>query len=250
VIDVRRQPARSVALGLLALVLVAAAAIGFVTKEEPTRLAPRDPNGRPHLLLLTTLPLIFPEQFSVQGGGSAALQALESRYEIVPISVADAPSLRHGRFLLMAHPLAQPAQALVDLDKWVRGGGRLLLLADPRLDWPSERPLGDKLRPPPAFADTGLLAHWGLRLEAPGETPLIERKVGRHHVLLSSPGVLAGSCPTAADGLVARCALGKGRATIIADADLLQPHGASANQIDENLDFVLAELALLENTTH
>ena len=71
--------------------------------------------------------------------------------------------------LLMAHPLAQPAEALVDLDRWVRDGGRLLLLADPKLDWPSKRALGDTLRPPPAFADTGLLAHWGLRLDAPAD---------------------------------------------------------------------------------
>ena len=45
--------------------------------------------------------------------------------------------------MLLAHPMAQTADALVDLDRWVRGGGRVLLLADPRLEWPSERPLGD-----------------------------------------------------------------------------------------------------------
>ena len=62
----------------------------------------------------------------------------------------------------MAQPLAQPAEDLVALDDWVRGGGRVLLLADPMLEWPSKRPLGDPLRPPPMFMDTGLLAHWGL----------------------------------------------------------------------------------------
>ena len=69
----------------------------------------------------------------------------------------------------MAHPLAQTAENLVALDAWVRGGGRVLLLADPMLEWPSKRPLGDPLRPPPMFMDTGLLAHWGLRLDAPDE---------------------------------------------------------------------------------
>ena len=61
----------------------------------------------------------------------------------------------------MAHPLAQTAENLVALDQWVRGGGRVLLLADPMLEWPSERPLGDPLRPPPMFMDTGLLAPLG-----------------------------------------------------------------------------------------
>ena len=69
----------------------------------------------------------------------------------------------------MAQPRAQPAEDLVALDNWVRGGGRVLLLADPMLEWPSERPLGDPFRPPPTFADTGLLAHWGLKLDAPDE---------------------------------------------------------------------------------
>ena len=67
----------------------------------------------------------------------------------------------------MAQPQAQPAEALVELDAWVRRGGRVLLLADPALEWPSERPLGDLLRPPAAFADTGLLGHWGLTLTPP-----------------------------------------------------------------------------------
>jgi ABC-type uncharacterized transport system involved in gliding motility auxiliary subunit len=87
----------------------------------------------------------------------------------VPISVPTPRAWQRARLLLMAHPLAQPAEALVALDAWVRGGGRLLLLADPMLEWPSERPLGDPLRPPPMFADTGLLKHWGLRLDAPDE---------------------------------------------------------------------------------
>ncbi len=69
----------------------------------------------------------------------------------------------------MAHPLAQPAEDLVALDNWVRGGGRVLLLADPMLEWPSKRPLGDPLRPPPMFMDTGSAAALGLRLDPPGE---------------------------------------------------------------------------------
>ena len=98
-----------------------------------------------------------------------------------------------GGLLLMAHPRAQPAEALVDLDHWVRGGGRLLLLADPMLEWPSERPLGDPLRPPPAFADTGLLKHWGLRLDAPDERGPGSAHARRTDDLTVSPGSLVGA---------------------------------------------------------
>ncbi len=127
------------------------------------------PSERPVLLLLTSLPLSFGEDFSLQEIGSPALRALETRYRVVPISVTDPSELRLGGLLLMAQPFAQPAEDLVALDQWVRRGGRVLLLADPILEWPSKRPLGDPLRPPAMFMDTGLLAHWGLRIDPPDE---------------------------------------------------------------------------------
>ena len=146
----------------------------------------------------------------------------------------------------MAQPLAQPAEDLVALDEWVRGGGRVLLLADPMLEWPSKRPLGDPLRPPPMFMDTGLLAHWGLRLDAPDERGPQLRKLAGYDVLTVSPGEL---CPAAArsarTGLVADCRIGRGRATVVADADLLDADDLGSGA-SHNLDGVLDELAQLE----
>lgn len=215
-------------LGAIAgLLAIAAAAAWSVTQAEPD-MGPRDQSEKPALLLLTSLPLLFGESFGLEGG-SPALTRLEQRYIVQPIGVADAASLK-GRLLLMAHPRAQPAEALVELDEWVRGGGRVLLLADPRLDWPSERPLGDILRPPPAFADTGLLAHWGIRLVAPDAT--------------SSAGRLesGGDCKVEDEGILVRCRIGKGQATVIADADFLNVQPDEADK----LDLLLAELRRLE----
>jgi hypothetical protein len=166
---------------------------------------------------------------------------------VQPISLADEASLRGARLLLAAHPYAQPAETLVELDAWVRGGGRLLLLADPMLEWHSERPLGDRLRPAPGFADTGLLAHWGLRLDAPDARGPVERNLDGRRILLASPGHLAGRCPTEADGLIARCVIGKGRATIIADADFLDERGVEGATTADNLDWLVAELRNLES---
>lgn len=212
--------------------LLGLAALGAWAISGPgDRLGPRAAANRPHLALLTSLPLIFGESFGLDGGGSPALARLEQRYNVTPIGIADAASLKGQSLLLMAHPRAQPAEALVELDRWVRSGGHVLLLADPKLDWPSERPLGDRLRPPPAFADTGLLRHWGLELKAP---------------LMSSAataGRLAGegTCNIADDGLVAHCPIGRGRATVIADADFLN------SEDGENLDLMVDELARLES---
>lgn len=219
-----RQVAGAIA-GMLGLAALAAWAIAGTGEK----LGPRSPADRPKLALVTSLPLIFAESFGLESGGSPALARLEQRYQVQPIGVADAASLNGHRLLLMAHPRAQPAEVLVELDRWVRDGGRLLLLADPRLDWPSERPLGDMLRPPPAFADTGLLIHWGLKLDAPEDGG-------------DSAGRLSGgTCDIAEHGLIARCPVGRGQATVIADADFLNAEDAEA------LDPLMAELARLES---
>jgi len=202
-----------------------------------------EPAEKPTLLLLTSLPLVFGEGFSLEGG-SPALAALRQRYDVVPISVTSRPELQKGQLLLMAQPLAQTPENLVALDDWVRGGGRLMLLADPLLEWPSERPLTDPLRPPPMFMDTGLLQHWGLRLDAPNQRGPQTRELGGHTVLTASPGALVGSCQIGTDRLMAQCEVGKGRATIVADADFLDVERIDG-PAEHNLEALLAELAKL-----
>ena len=176
---------------------------------------------RPRLLLLTSLPIAFGESLSLEAAGSPLLEALERRYEVQPIATTSAKALRGATLLLMAQPLAQPAEDLVALDQWVRGGGRVLLLADPLLEWKDSRPLGDPTRPPPMFMDTGLLGHWGLRLDAPDERGDRAASLAGHQVTARSPGLLHGSCDVSEDRLVAKCRIGKGAALIIADVDFL-----------------------------
>jgi hypothetical protein len=176
------------------------------------------PSGpKPDLHLITSLPLLFGETFGLDTRQRAIIRYLEERYRLLAI---DLPSqVPVNATLLMVQPRALPAEELVHLDKWVRAGGRLVLLADPRLEWQSERPLGDPLRPPAMFADTGLLLHWGLRLDAPDKAGPVEI----HGVTYVSPGRFAGrgDCAIDSGAIVARCKLGTGRATIVADADWL-----------------------------
>ncbi len=242
-IDPRPAPRRARAWWLGAgTVGVAAAAAALVLAQVPDKsIVPE----RPRLMLLTSLPLLFGETLSLDGGGSAALTALETRYRVVPIAVADRITLGANRLLLMAHPLAQPAEVLVELDAWVRRGGMVLLLADPMLEWPSALPLGDKRRPPPSFADTGLLGHWGLRLDAPDERGPKQGAIGGKTVITVSAGTLAGRCAVEKGGLVARCRVGKGAATIIADADFLNV-AALDGAPENNLPALLGELSRLE----
>jgi hypothetical protein len=236
--------ARRRALVIITVVALAAAAFALA-RSRGESIARRPAAERPTLLLLTSLPLIFGEDFSLKGGGTEALRRLEGRYRVLPISVTSATELARGRLLLMAQPLAQTPENLVALDNWVRAGGRVLLLADPLLEWPSERPLGDVLRPPPMFADTGLLAHWGLRLDAPDERGAVSRKLGGFDLVAVSPGVLSGRCAISGDGMAADCRLGKGAAIVVADADLLNVERLGPGS-RHNLDAVIQELAALE----
>jgi len=225
--------------GLAAGLLLLVAMLAWWSVRSPASLAPRPPAERPTLLLLTSLPLVFGEQFSLDGGGSPSLSRLKERYRVEPIALADAASLRGRRLLLMAHPRAQTAEALVDLDRWVRGGGRLLLLADPMLEWPSTRPFGDPLRPPPGFADTGLLRHWGLSLDADGKRGPDDEQINGVPVRFISPGVLKGpGFSIIGHGRMARGSIGRGRVTVVADADWIAEKA--------NLDLLTAELDRLE----
>lgn len=203
-----------------ALLVAGLIALGLLASCNSNSQSP--PADRPKLLLLTSLPIMFAESFSLQPPQSPVREALERRFQIVPISTSSASELAKGKLLLMAQPRAQRPQDLVALDQWVRGGGRVLLLADPLLEWPSERPLGDPLRPPLMFADTGLLAHWGLRLDAPDQRGPTVRMIGKDEVLTGSPGALFGEqCRVASDRLAAECRVGKGKAVIVADVDVL-----------------------------
>lgn len=203
---------------LLSFLLVLAACARGESPPD-SELGPR--SERPELLLLTSLPLAFGESFSIEQAGSPVLTSLEQRYRVKAIPTASAEALKGARLLLMAQPLAQPAEDLVALDRWVREGGRLLLLADPMLEWADGRPLGDPTRPPPMFMDTGLLAHWGLRLDAPDQRGDRDAELAGKPVTVRSPGSLHGTCEVLEDRVVARCKVGRGEAVIVADADFL-----------------------------
>ena len=121
-------------------------------------LAPR--RDRPVLLLLTSLPVMFGEELSLEAAGSPLLDALETRYRVQAIATTSPQELARGRLLLMAQPLAQPAENLVALDHWVRDGGRVLLS---QIRCSSGATIA-AWRRDAAAADVhrhGLLGHWG-----------------------------------------------------------------------------------------
>lgn len=237
--------ARLRAIAILLIALIAGATLLLLARIASVS-SPSSSARRPELLLLTSLPLLFGDDFSLEHTGSPALFALQSHYHVLPISLSDRAELAKGRLLLMAQPRAQAPDNLVALDNWVRSGGRLVLLADPLLEWPSRLPLGSPARPPPMFIDTGLLAHWGLHLEPPETRGPAIRELGGRKILTVSPGVLSGKCPISPDRLVARCRIGSGEAIVVADADFLNV-GELGPGGSLNLKAMLKELASAES---
>jgi ABC-type uncharacterized transport system len=211
---------------VLALVLLLSA-MRFIRTEEPP--------VRPRLGLMTSLPLLWSEggieaDLAAEAKPHPAFARLAQNYDIKPIDDLTALSPNAPSLLLLVQPRALSPAELVKLDAWVRQGGRVLILADPALQWGSLYSLGDKRRPLFTSLLSPLFSYWGIELVLPiaDDQPLAIRDVDKLTIRTQTPGewqVKAGSgvglCVIAPNRLVADCKIGKGRALLVADADLL-----------------------------
>ncbi|HWH18234.1 MAG TPA: hypothetical protein VNT77_07885 [Allosphingosinicella sp.] len=207
---------------------------------------------RPELMLMTALPIIWGEggAFDPDSHPAAAYDALEREFTVRPLDYLDERSLS-GRLLLLAQPRGLAPAELVALDRWIRGGGRALILTDPALAWPTDLPLGDVRRPPPVGLLGPLLRHWGLELEPPSEPKVADTRIADRKLRLASPGrfrLAGGDCTLVEGGLLADCRIGQGRALLLADADLLNdglwaaPAGAARHSRMADNPLIVADL--------
>lgn len=244
------------------VVLLLALGAGLLVFMPLARVAPEPaiaPADRLPLGLMSTLPLYWPEAESPQSllelDGASPWQrtVLERRYRLRPLdSLTGEAGLDGLRFLLLAQPRALSPAENVELDRWVRGGGRLLLFADPLLAGDSRFPLGDRRRPQAAALLSPILARWGLELMFAEDQPegrqvralegiSLPVEWAGYFALRPPSGGAAAECRLLADGLAARCAIGEGQALILADATLLEGAEESASLLP------LAHLAFAAN---
>ncbi|BBC74129.1 conserved hypothetical protein [Altererythrobacter sp. B11] len=196
--------------------------------------------SRPELGLMGTIPIFWGEAASpaevIAGTAEThwARPLLERAYRLRPLDTLDASALSGLSLLLLAQPRALSPAENVALDEWVRGGGRLLLFADPLMTGESRFPLGDKRRPQDVTLLSPILDHWGLSLQfADGDGNAREAEAGGPPIPLQYPGHFAplaegSDCTLAAEGALARCRIGDGAGLILADAALLDLHGENA----------------------
>ncbi len=210
--------------------------LGLVLLLSALRYVRSEPSAnRPTMGLMTSLPLQWSEggieaDLSSQAEPHPAYERLQQRYDIIPIDDLDKLDSKSISLLVLAQPRALGPAELVKLDAWVQAGGRLLIFADPALQWGSLYPLGDKRRPLFTSLLSPLFSHWGLELVLPltDEQPIVLREVDGVTIRTQTPGewlVKEASkrdmCNIATHKLLADCKVGNGRALLIADADLL-----------------------------
>jgi hypothetical protein len=153
--------------------------------------------------------------------------------------------------LILVQPRLLNPEELVALDKWVRSGGRVLIFADPALQWPSRYPLGDSKRPLFTSFLSPLFAHWGLELVLPvtnDEEQVVTLTVADQELSVISHGNWIYSksaksgvpCRIEPTALIATCKPGKGRVVLIADADILQDENLGTGLLSSSqLDWLL-----------
>ena len=219
--------------------------------------------------LMTSLPLYWPLGAGVDAiaAGSAPpvwqRAALEQAYLLEPLDTLspiaglgpglggpapDVDPLAELTRLAIIQPRGLSPADNVALDGWVRGGGRLLLALDPALTGDYDLPLGDPRRPVDAALIPPVVARWGLavRFDEDQAAAVEPRALGA----AALPTVLAGEvtitdpaaaqCTLLAGGAAARCRVGAGRVTLIADAALFE-HPELAGEGGARLRDVVAE---------
>lgn len=210
--------------GFLAAVLAAAFAFAGLRGQGAER----------RIGLFTTLPILWNEAPDLKGMIDPppvphwARAALESNGKLIALDTL--LDLQRIDLLVAVQPRPLLPEENVALDDWVRRGGRVLLFADPMLTQDSAFPLGDRRRPQGVALLSPILARWGLQLRFDDAQALGERESPGENLPVNLPGTLAlvpggheASCVIGQAQLVARCRVGKGRATIVADAALFEP---------------------------
>ncbi|WP_424770806.1 ABC transporter [Pontixanthobacter sp.] len=219
--------------GLLAVLVIGFTAWGTVAQRE------RQPLG-----MITSLPIYWSggdlsDMLDTAQNAPDAVHWVraetQKRYDIILLDnlaeadgLAPNPRLAKLRYLLLAQPAALPPADLVALDSWVRGGGRLLLFADPLLTEETGFGLGDRRRPQDMATISPLINRLGLtetfdiaQSAQPSAVTFGNIVLPVHKYGLFTARNDVRPCAITSGGVIAQCEVGRGRAIIVLDAHLL-----------------------------
>ena len=230
---------------LYSVMIMGGAAISYYiyTAKSPAIDAAHKPfisGDTANVAIMTSLPLFSPEAANIADAlGAADKPDAEAHplgvfwsntlspeiYDDLTAALSFQPDL-----LILAQSRPFSPEQLAQFDAWVRGGGKALVFADPALFWPSIFSVGDARRPEGATLLSPLFAYWGLEQQIDDDQPegawsLADRSnamivVQSGHFIKS--GNSDAQCTLHYGDAVAACNVGKGRAVLVSDADMLQ----------------------------
>lgn len=232
------------ALAALAALLLGACDEAATPEADAAAQATAVPSEKgPRLGLMTSLPLYWPLGADMEAIASGRAPVpwqrtvMERIFTLEPLDTLspmpglspDAPEIDPlaglDRLAIIQPRGLSPADN-VALDNWVRKGGRLLLVLDPMLTGEYDLPLGDPRRPVDAALIPPVVARWGLaiRYDDTQSAKPVDSGIGDKHLPLILAGEVtitdpaAARCELDAGGSAARCRVGEGQVTLIADA--------------------------------
>ncbi|MGB3739894.1 MAG: ABC transporter [Pontixanthobacter sp.] len=225
-----RARIKPAALAAVAVVIVAGLAMMLNARDDGV---PREPVG-----LMTSLPIYWNDgdDFGALAAGDSAPHwvrtALENAGDLVPLDTLAAegsgdpsPQLVRLSRLVLAQPRALAPVEFAALDRWVRAGGHVLIFADPQLTEHADFALGDPRNPQAVALLSPILAHWGLRQTMQERTTRVSHR--SESIPVDAGGTFdplpeaSANCAIGADGYLATCRIGSGRAIIWGDAAVL-----------------------------
>lgn len=205
--------------------------------------------------LFTSLPIVWNEADDIKGmidppaAPHWARAVLESKGKVIALDTL--LQLEQVDLLVVAQPRPLVPEENLALDAWLRAGGHLLMFVDPMLTQESAFALGDRRRPQDVALVSPILARWGLELQFDDRQPGGLREsageglpINLAGTFKAIPGGHEANCAIAMDGLIARCTIGQGQATLVADAALLEPEAVGdrrAVQLQRLLEGAMAE---------
>lgn len=245
------------------LLIIAAVLVAAVLLVQSGRPAPEE--QRPSLMVMSSIPLQWGNASMTDIASGKAEPApvyarLASDNKIMLVDDLQRMDEPGKAMLLLIQPRALAPSELVLLDKWVRGGGSAIIFADPALDWPSDLPLGDLRRPLFTSLLNPLFRHWGVELALPVDDSKgqdFDVSAGEYGLSLKSPGIwlvpekakATAQCRIRKDEYIAVCKVGKGRALLVADADLLHEDNWTGGVLSSGtMDWLEAVIAVAGKT--
>lgn len=225
--------------------------------------APRE--AKPKLGLMTSLPLYWPlgVDMAALASGDAEVPwqrvALEREFDLVPLDTLspitgltdEAPEmdpLAGIDHLAVIQPRGLSPADNVALDDWVRDGGQLLLVLDPMLTGEYALPLGDPRRPTDMALIPPVVKRWNLFVGFDDwqSSQVASVALDEGIVLRSMAGEIrrelddSPACEYAGDGMIARCSVGKGQVTLVADAASFEHRPEEAEVVGQGVDAIAA----------